>query len=188
MAGITTIHASVSAKATDARKALTWFLGSSDCASELSSVRWKSPATHELVALLPYILDPFGLTTRRALIAGRACATERGCGRPPERSTHPVTSPRHLVERVVKQGSRRIIDPACGAGVFLRAAYTSLRETLPARSAVEHLYGVDIEPAAIDACALVVVHDWLRRESIKPDETPADRFCGVSEPEDCERT
>ena len=53
-----------------------------------------------------------------------------------------------------------IFDPACGTGVFLRAALAELRRRHPAqkasRLAVECLYGTDIDPWPLSAAAFVL--------------------------------
>lgn len=179
-AGIATIHAACVEGRTDAAEALAWFLGSERARlAELRSVSWDSPAGDGLVAMLPYVLDPFGLTTRRALIAGRASATERGLRKATGTFYTPGDVARHLADRVIGDGTHRVIDPACGAGVFLRAAFSRLCKGMPARLAINGLYGIDVEPAAVDACALVLVHDWLRREPLARGEAPVDRYLTV---------
>ncbi len=179
-AGIATIHAALSGSRTNAWEALRWFVGSeAPSPSELEAITWDGASGDALAAMLPYVLDPFGLTTRRALIAGRACAVERGTRKATGTFYTPGDVARHLADRVIEKGSERIIDPACGAGVFLRAAFTRLCEWLPSRVAVEQLFGMDVEPAAVDASALVLVHDWLRREPLASRESPVDRFAVV---------
>jgi N-6 DNA Methylase len=120
----------------------------------------------EAEALLPYLLDPFGLTTRRALLAGVGDLDERRARKQAGTFYTPGDVARLLVSEVVVDAERAVIDPACGAGVFLRAAFTHLccDLGLPADQAVSLIYGIDVDVRAVDACGLVLAHDWLARE------------------------
>jgi hypothetical protein len=80
------------------------------------------------------------------------------------------------VADVLTPSTRSVLDPACGAGVFLRAAFTRLCTVCSPRVAVAGLYGVDSDASATDACALVLLHDWLVREPLRAGELPARRF------------
>lgn len=182
LAGIVTIRAAISGDRTDAYSALRWFLGARRKASTRSlrrrfeAIGWMQDPDEHLVAMLPYVLDPFGPTTRRALLAGRACRDERDARKRRGAFYTPGDVARALAEEVVTPETRRVLDPACGAGVFLRAAFTRLAATVAPSSAAERLYGVDIDVAAIDACALVLTHDWLVRQPPCGAELPVHRF------------
>jgi N-6 DNA Methylase len=181
LAGIVTIHTAIDGRPASTSEALRWFFGDPTLRSGLSrspfeKVGWTEQPDEQLVGLLPYVLDPFGLTTRRALMAGRACRHERASRKRFGAFYTPGDVARVLANEVITPRTRRVLDPACGAGVFLRAAFTQLSSTLPAKNAISCLHGVDIDAAAIDACALVLTHDWLMREPSSGDELPADRF------------
>jgi SAM-dependent methyltransferase len=126
----------------------------------------------EAEGLLPYLLDPFGLTTRRAVLTGTGNGTERRTRKKIGTFYTPGDVARLLSEEAIRSPSGRVLDPACGAGVFLRAAFSRLCSDfgMPAGNAIASLYGIDIDPRAIDACAFVLAHDWLARE---PDASSA---------------
>lgn len=125
----------------------------------------------EAEALLPYLLDPFGLTTRRALLAGVGDLNERRARKKAGAFYTPGDVARLLVSEAIAGPETTVIDPACGAGVFLRAAFSHLccDVGLSADRSTELIYGIDIDPRAIDACGIVVAHDWLARQ---PDDEP----------------
>lgn len=181
VAGIVTIRAATEGRRPDIREALLWFLGARDEGSTrairlLETIGWTQDPDEHLVALLPYVLDPFGPTTRRALLAGRACRHERDARKRSGAFYTPGDVARALAGEVVTPATRRVLDPACGAGVFLRAAFTLLAAADASSCAVERLYGIDVDGAAIDACALVLTHDWLMRQPLSGDELPVHRF------------
>jgi N-6 DNA Methylase len=125
----------------------------------------------EAEGLLPYLLDPFGLTTRRALLAGVGDLDERRARKKVGTFYTPGDVARLLVNEVIVSSGTPVIDPACGAGVFLRAAFSHLccDLGLPADQSISLIYGIDVDVRAIDACGIVLVHDWLARE---PDDEP----------------
>jgi hypothetical protein len=125
----------------------------------------------EAEALLPYLLDPFGPTDRLAVRAGVGNLEERRARKRAGTFYTPGDVARLLVAEVVADRATSAIDPACGAGVFLRAAFSRLccELDVPPERALACLYGIDRDPCAIDACGLVLVHDWLARE---PDRRP----------------
>lgn len=177
VAGITAVHALLSQTAVSAGEALAWFLGSAATpAAGLSGIRWSATPDQRVVSLLPYVLDPFGLTTRRGVLSGRACRLERDSRKRIGTFYTPGDVARALVREVVTRETRLVLDPACGAGVFLRAAFTELCRELPPDLAISGLWGADIDSAAVDACALVLTHDWIARQPLLKDELPVHRF------------
>jgi hypothetical protein len=181
IAGIVATRVAITGHRTDAYSALHWFLGPRAAAStnsihRLETVSWMQDPDEHLVALLPYVLDPFGPTTRRALLAGRACRDERDSRKRLGAFYTPGDVARALAREVITPETRCALDPACGAGVFLRAAFTELAATVAPSCAVECLHGIDIDATAIDACALVLTHDWLMREPPCGAELPVHRF------------
>lgn len=66
-------------------------------------------------------------------------------------------------------GCPRILDPACGSGVFLRAALdlvTLQRPQLNCLEFIEHsLYGIDLNPLAIEMACFVLLHECIRRDA-----------------------
>lgn len=178
IAGIVAIRSAIEGSPARAGESLRWFLGDNapPAHRRVEQASWDGPADARLVALLPYVLDPFGPTTRRALLAGRACPDERASRKQAGAFYTPGDVARTLVTEVVTSSTRAVLDPACGAGVFLRAAFTRLASTFSCEQAVACLHGTDIDAAALDACALVLTHDWLMRDELSDGETPLDRF------------
>lgn len=181
VAGITTVYAALVGGPADCKTALAWF--APDRPPEgLDHVGWNGIVTDDLVGMLPYILDPFGFTTRRALLSGRGSVAERRHRKVMGTFYTPGDVARHLAERVIQGDERRVVDPACGAGVFLRAAFGRLCESMPPSIAVRRLYGVDLDLRAVDACALVLLHDWLRREPLGSEtDSPVGRYFQLRE-------
>lgn len=158
------------------RDAIEWFSGSpwpSDfpgadappyAVTNISAVR------SSYSELLPYLLDPHGPgsrlsvrkspTTRQTRIRKKAEGIfytpsdvagymVRAALTPLSTSTHPIT----------------VLDPACGTGVFLRAALRELARLRTSPSliqlATETLYGFDIDACVLNASAHVLLHDTL---------------------------
>jgi hypothetical protein len=175
LAGITTVYAALVGSPVACSDALGWFAPDHRPLAP-AGFGWNAIVTDELVGMLPYVLDPFGFTTRRALLSGRGCAVERGKRKAMGTFYTPGDVARYLAQRVLKGDEQRVVDPACGAGVFLRAAFSRLCDSVPASAVVDRLYGVDVDLRAVDACSLVLLHDWLKREPLREEETPVERY------------
>jgi len=123
-----------------------------------------------LADLLPYILDPHGPGSRLSVMRDPSTSAARA-----RRRTHgvfytPADVAEHMAALAVTNLHTairpiRVFDPACGTGVFLRAALSVLRVTDPSVCALSHatqsLHGIDIDPWAVDAAAYVLLHDVL---------------------------
>lgn len=119
--------------------------------------------------LLPYILDPHGPGSR--LSVRRDPSTK--ITRTRKRADGVFYTPADVAEYMVEACfgtldlnlSPSVFDPACGTGVFLRAAFGELRrrfpDTAPLSLASECLFGSDIDPWALDATAFVLLADVL---------------------------
>lgn len=135
------------------RKAETTLQSSADAASYLD--------------LLPYILDPHGPGSR--LSVRRNPSTRAAQKR--KRAEGVFYTPADVAEYMANAclaglGSETlptVFDPACGTGVFLRAALQAIRRQYPDRNilslATECLFGADIDPWPLDAAAFVLVAD-----------------------------
>lgn len=71
-----------------------------------------------------------------------------------------------------KNGSK-IIDPSCGGGVFLKAAFLHLRENTDwtVQAILESLHGIDINPKAVETA-----RDILFLEALKQEKSPDRSF------------
>ena len=124
----------------------------------------------DYLELLPYVLDPHGPGSR--LSVRRDAATLRARNRKRAEGIYytPVDVAdfmlRECIEGLVSESDvPAILDPACGTGVFLRAAVETLKEAFPdqnTRSICETaVYGSDIDPWALDASAFVLLSSCL---------------------------
>jgi hypothetical protein len=117
--------------------------------------------------LLPYILDPHGPGSR--LSVRRDPATRAARSR--KRADGVFYTPADVAEYmagacldVLRADMPPIVfDPACGTGVFLRAALSELKRRHPEKDtlslASECLFGADIDPWPLDAAAFVLLAD-----------------------------
>ena len=166
------------------RGAFDWFMGGvehRDSAEFLSSPearRAEESLPRELNAevcleLLPYILDPHGSgsrlsvmrdpTTRAARVRKRA---EGIFYTPNDVATYMVKG---CLDSLSDEGIPTVFDPACGTGVFLRAALRELtcrHEDKDVSSlALGYLFGADIDPWPLDASAFVLLAEILVRDT-----------------------
>lgn len=161
-----------------------WFFGGdvSERLTDLISPRSISQAEKTLrtyadagayYELLPYILDPHGPGSR--LSVRRDPGTH--AARMRKRAEGVFYTPADIAEYMVggclnsidDKKTPTVFDPACGTGVFLRAALKELRQRHPQKSAFplasECLFGADIDPWPLDASAFVLLADiWTDEE------------------------
>ena len=117
--------------------------------------------------LLPYVLDPHGPGSRLSVRRDPKTHSARSRKRAEGVFYTPVDVAEYMAGACLAEISDetlpRIFDPACGTGVFLRAALQEMRRRYPARDsfslASECLFGVDIDPWVLDATAFVLVAD-----------------------------
>lgn len=108
----------------------------------------------EVWALLPYLLDPLEAGTRRDVLAAPRSEPHRR-----ERKTKgifytPADVANWMVDTTqIPDKAWTCLDPACGSGVFLRAALLRDRRT--------GVYGVDLEPSAAEMAAFVVLSSCI---------------------------
>lgn len=120
-------------------------------------------------ALLPYILESHGpgsrLSVRRDPTTIKARATKKADGvfyTPVDVATFMA---REAFKSVKRSDTVRVLDPAVGTGVFLRAALVELRAWNPSSNSFQlarkSLFGLDIDPIALDGAASVLLADTL---------------------------
>ena len=123
--------------------------------------------------LLPYIFDPHGpgsrLSVKRDPRTRAARVRKRAEGvfyTPADVAEYMVSG---CLDSLDNDSTPTVYDPACGTGVFLRAALRELRRRYRERSifsiASECLFGTDIAPWPLDAAAFVLLADILVSES-----------------------
>ena len=164
------------------REAVEWFLGTneSDDSTEWLSALEVREAEEALpsrlsveicLELLPYILDPHGPGSRLSVMRDPTTRSARVRKRaegifytPDDVATYMV---RGCLDSLRGGGLPTIYDPACGTGVFLRAALRELSrrhgDEDVASLALECLFGTDIDSWSLDASAFVLLAELLVR-------------------------
>lgn len=108
-----------------------------------------------LADLLPYILDPHGPGSRLSVMRDPKTKTARATRRAHGVFYTPADVAEHMVQAVLSEidasSDLRILDPACGTGVFLRAAlYTLFAQGADPIDVAQHcLFGMDIDPWSV---------------------------------------
>ena len=174
----------LSAKAS-LRDAEAWFLGHlrpprllSDAIVEIAD----REATKALEAidyddslrdLLPYVLDMHGPGSRASVMKSPGTRKARHA----KRAGGVFYTPSDVAEYITKaaidaleqgkgaKGPPLILDPACGSGVFLKAALDLAVAANPDRDRLDFversLFGIDINPMAVEAACFVLLHECL---------------------------
>lgn len=130
--------------------------------------------------LLPYVLDPHGQANRLTVRSRpetripRATKRERGVYYTPEDVADFMV--RQALSNFLETSSPgTVLDLACGTGVFLRAALKAIRARDGSLSVADlvcaSLFGVDIDPWAIDAAVYVLLLDSM--EPINSKKAPS---------------
>jgi len=163
------------------REAAAWFFDPLPHGNPLVSVPTHAltPADSVLTAcrdsvgyleLLPYVLDPHGPGSRLSVRRDATTSNARNRKRAEGIYYTPADVAGFMIRECIEGLASRsdmpaILDPACGTGVFLRAAVETLKEAFPdktTRSICETaVYGSDIDPWALDASAFVLLSNCL---------------------------
>ncbi|GEM_PF-355802 len=120
-----------------------------------------------ILELLPYVLESHGPGSRLSVL--RDPSTQIARTRKKDSGifyTPPDVASYMAGETLLGHGSHlKILDPAAGTGVFLRAALAQLRVKDQSRNAyclaLDTLYGCDIDAQSLDGAALVILADVL---------------------------
>jgi predicted RNA methylase len=125
------------------------------------------PADAEFVDLLPYILDPHSPGTRRSVMRN----PDDALARLTRKSSGVYYTPGDVAEfmtstalgSVPQKPNLRIIDPACGTGIFLRCALRGLRNStgLDPIDLVDQIYGIDVSVLAVEQAAFILTLECL---------------------------
>ena len=121
-----------------------------------------------LAQLLPYVLDPHGLGTRLSVMRDPNTHKVRAAKRTHGVFYTPADVAEHIAILALQEAdfephALRVFDPACGTGVFLRAAFRQIcrMSASPERIATHCLFGSDIDSCAVNGCAYVLMHDAI---------------------------
>ena len=132
-------------------------------------------------ALFPYIVDPHGPGSRLSVKRDPATRAARMLKRAKGVFYTPADVAEYMVggclNSIVGKSAPTVFDPACGTGVFLRAALKELGQRhlqkSPFSLAAECLFGADIDPWSLDASAFVLLADiWNGERELQ--RTPAE--------------
>lgn len=125
--------------------------------------------------LLPYILDPHGPGSRLSVRRDPSTRAVRSRKREEGVFYTPADVADYMANAcvsVLDGDIPTVLDPACGTGVFLRAALGALRRRYPEKDAASlaanFLFGIDIDPLALEATAFVLLADIWTGASFPP--------------------
>ena len=120
--------------------------------------------------LLPYVLDAHGPGSRASVM--KVPGTRKA--RHAKRTGGVFYTPSDVAEYITRESvgalgqgiePPSILDPACGSGVFLKAALDLVVARNPNQDRFDFversLYGIDINPLAIEAACFVLLHECL---------------------------
>ena len=135
-------------------------------------------APDQLRDLMPYVLEFRELGTLRQARKN----PEIGVERTQRRKTGTFYTPSDVVQTTIgviepDNGGKYWLDPACGSGVFLRQIYRNLvaRQHVSRADAVARIFGLDIDPWALDLAAFVLTVEDLVLFPRLPNK-PVDRW------------
>ena len=152
-----------------------WFTGTTTAAVEMSEGRLRGAqavlaelASREgAVEMLPYALDPIPHEYRRDVMHGTGDGTARAARKQRGSFYTPTDVAEHVVSAALSRarlGPRpRVVDPALGTGVFLRATLKGLlNRGYKPDEAISCLHGIDIDECAVDMTAFVLLVDYAQ--------------------------
>jgi len=135
----------------------------SDCTADFQHC----PLDSNFKEVMPYVLQVFELTDTQT---GRLDQARR---RTRQRQTGSVYTPSDVSDFIVQESLESFagdnlsvrqftcLDPACGTGLFLRSVMNTLvgmcADTIPMYRLLQSLYGMDVNPQAIQSCAFVLM-------------------------------
>ena len=169
-----------------------WFTGIATATTKMpeSEQRRAQAILAELVCregaleMLPYALDPIPHEYRRTVLRGNGNGTARTTRKQRGSFYTPTDVAEHIVSAALSRsrlGSHpRVLDPALGTGVFLRATFKGLLERgYPPDRAISCLYGVDIDECAVDMAAFVLLVDYVLASRSPMSESVFELWCRI---------
>lgn len=161
------VEATTTEQSPKVARALTWF--DTPVAANWAAVDAALAPLGErsdLVALLPYLLDTYGRTTRLDVMRDNGLRSARDARKQSGSFYTPADVVAFMVDAIASPAStpdhadEHWLDPACGSGVFLAGALNRREfENDEARRifAVTRLHGCDISPQACDFAAFTIL-------------------------------
>ena len=139
-----------------------------------------------VLEMLPYAFDPIPHEYRRDVLRGTADGVARSARKQRGSFYTPTDVAEHIVSAALGQarlGPRlRVLDPAVGTGVFLRATFKGLLERgYKPDEAIVCLHGVDIDECAVDMAAFVLFVDYVLAVPSSRSEEPFELWRRIRE-------
>ena len=151
-----------------------WFAGTSSATIGMpaSALNRAQAVLAELVnregalEMLPYALDPIPHEYRRNIVNGNGSGAARTVRKQRGSFYTPTDVAEHIVDAALSHANLelppRVLDPALGTGVFLRATLKELLDRCySADNAISCLHGIDIDECAVDMAAFVLLVDFV---------------------------
>ena len=171
----------------------TWFLGDVRPAALLTDALTEftdREAVHALESfsydvglrdLLPYVLDAHGPGSRASVMKDPSTTRSRNA----KRAAGSFYTPSDVAEYIAREtlgelerwpSSPRVLDPACGSGVFLKAVLDVTARRMPNLDRLAFtescLHGIDVNPLAVEAACFVLLHECLLAEHHRSNPSP----------------
>ena len=169
-----------------------WFTGIATATTEMpeSEQRRAQAILAELVCregaleMLPYALDPIPHEYRRTVLRGSGNGTARTARKQRGSFYTPTDVAEHVVSAALSRAKLashpRVLDPALGTGVFLRATFKRLlKRGYTPDKAISCLYGVDIDECAVDMAAFVLLVDYALASRSEISEPAFELWCRI---------
>ena len=169
-----------------------WFTGNTDATAKMSEggLREAQAILADLVRregaleMLPYALDPVPHEYRRDVLHGAGNGAARHTRKQRGSFYTPTDVAEHIVSAALSQARLgrhpRVLDPALGTGVFLRATFEGLLERGYAPDeAISCLHGVDIDERAVDTAAFVLLVDYALASRSSIGEVAFEPWCRI---------
>ena len=134
--------------------------------------------------MLPYALDPIPHEYRRTVLRGSGNGTARTARKQRGSFYTPTDVAEHVVSAALSRAKLashpRVLDPALGTGVFLRATFKRLlKRGYTPDKAISCLYGVDIDECAVDMAAFVLLVDYALASRSEISEPAFELWCRI---------
>ena len=140
----------------------------------------------DLRDLLPYLLDAHGPGSRASVMKDPGTRKSRQAKRAGGIFYTPSDVAEYIARETLGEPSLwpspapRVLDPACGSGVFLKAVLDLTVRRTPGLDrlafAERSLHGIDVNPLAVEAACFVLLHECLAAGWRRSDESPWSRW------------
>ena len=135
----------------------------------------------DLRDLLPYVLDAHGPGSRASVMKDSSTTTSRAAKRAAGVFYTPSDVADYIAGETLGGPQRwpehpRVLDPACGTGVFLKAVLDVTARRMPRLDRLAFvescLHGIDVSALAVEAACFVLLHECIADEPYRNDVSP----------------